>query len=357
MVAPTLGFASSEHAPIDPSGHHGYEVLAFSEENLPPEDLPANGQAPPSPSAASPLASPSASGAPGEWTEVPNPNGSQDSADTGAADSTTGADDTGSDTGAADATENPDAGNRSTPAVSSTPSAEPSPSGVTAGPTAPGASVASSGPPVDLDNAIAGQQLSDASLAPEIQAAATPALAASLHLTDQARADLDGGRADAAIRELGRAITVDPNNPYGYFYLGRAYLSQKDYQQALTFFRHATVGFGSNPPWLAEALSFEGVCFEELGRFDEAQAAYQRALAANPNDQIARGGYQRMGPASNASVDASAGAPPAPGDEAAPPPPADSDIEPAPDEPPPLPATGNSSPEDDPGQAGDSPAN
>ena len=97
-----------------------------------------------------------------------------------------------------------------------------------------------------------------------IQVRAQPALAASLRMTDQARErtrEPSRGRRDpdSAARDLDR-----PSNPYAYFYLGRAY-REKNYDQAMTFFKRAEIGFGANPAWLGETLAFEGLANEQSG--------------------------------------------------------------------------------------------
>ncbi len=49
------------------------------------------------------------------------------------------------------------------------------------------------------------------------------------------------------------ALSIDPSNPYVYFYLGSAYLIKKNYNQALTFFQRAEIGFNAIPPGWANA--------------------------------------------------------------------------------------------------------
>ena len=122
-------------------------------------------------------------------------------------------------------------------------------------------------------------------------------------------------------------------NAFAYYYLGRAYLARKNYSQALTFFRRAEIGFNGRSDWTAEALSYEGLCDEELGKATDAVQLYKQALAASPNNFKARVGYGRLasvaGPVEN--VDA-----PPPGQDLAIPPPAAPD-ESAPPEQPPAP--------------------
>jgi len=181
-------------------------------------------------------------------------------------------------------------------------------------------------------------QISDDSLESVISHSASPALAASLRVTDQARAQILNNHPDDAVQSLGRAISIDPSNSYAYFYLGRAWLSSKNYEQALTFFKRAQIGFDANPGWLAETLSFEGLAYEQSGNNSDALVAYQKAVDAEPGNLMARVALTRLAPeqppaqpaqpAAVSSVEPEAPPPPAEGPApgpppSAPPPPAD----------------------------------
>jgi len=189
-------------------------------------------------------------------------------------------------------------------------------------------------PAMDVGSVMPTPQISDNSLQPLITAAPTPARAASLRITERQRVELAKGHVDDAVRELAHAISIDPSNSYAYFYLGRAYVARKGYAQALTFFKRAEIGLASNSAWLGEIYAFEGLSLEQSGKSVEAEAAYQKALAATPGNLTARVGATRLAafapaPASPAPV-ADAGQPgPAPNAAEAPPPP---------NEPPPPPA-------------------
>ncbi len=143
---------------------------------------------------------------------------------------------------------------------------------------------ASPPPALDVSTVSAGPDLNDTSLAPEIANAATPALAASLRFTEEARRQLAEKKTDEAIRTLARAVSIDPGNPFEYFLLGRSYVAKGNCQQAMTFFKRAEIGFASRPDWLAETLSREGACYEEAGQLSDAAKAYSQALSAAPID-------------------------------------------------------------------------
>jgi hypothetical protein len=149
-------------------------------------------------------------------------------------------------------------------------------------------------PPTDFSSSPITAPVSDASLEPLIEKTGDPSLSASLRTTEEARNEIAGNHFDEAIRTLGHAISINSGNAYAYFYLGRAYLMKKDYHQALTFFSRAEMGLNSDPAWLGETISFEGACYEELGREQDAALAYQRALQSAPGNLMARAGYGRL---------------------------------------------------------------
>ena len=198
-------------------------------------------------------------------------------------------------------------------------------------------------PALDLDAANIGPDLGAASLEPEIKHAATPARAASLRLTEKARQELLKGGANGALQDLGRAVSIDPGNPFEYYYLGRVYLTRHNYAQAMTFFHRAELGFAGRPDWLGETLSFEGACNEQLGRTPDAASAYRRAVALSPGNFRAQAGFGRLG----ASTSPTSNSPvtgldlPAPSEQSAAAPPAAPAPPPAPDEPPAPPSAQN----------------
>jgi Tfp pilus assembly protein PilF len=224
------------------------------------------------------------------------------------------------------------------PASSSNPAAAASPADESNPATAPAAAAAPTEvpPAIDIGGVPLTQQVSDTSLDPLIKTAPTPARAASLRITEKQRVELERGHANDAVRELARAVSIDPSNSYAYFYLGRAYAVRGDYPQAITFFKRAEIGLASVSAWLGETYAYEGMSLEQTGKSAEAAAAYQKALAASPGNLTARVGYTRL--AAFAPVSATAAAP-----DAVQPPPAEEEA-PGPPEEPPVPVAPHSSP-------------
>jgi Tetratricopeptide repeat len=299
----------------------GLGLLAISPgltSSMTSQDLPAQDLASPV-AAPSPGASPASSPSPGGWQQIPAQSASSPVASPVATPAN------GPETESAGAPTDSDA----VPSTQQTiPSESPQPAGQPSATSSPL-------PPLDVSSFTPGPDLGNSSLDPEINKAIVPARTASLGLTEQARKELGAGQLDDALRGLARAVSIDPSNPFAYYYLGRAYLLKANYEQALTFFKQAEIWFTGRPEWIGETAGYEGACYEELGRTSDAIQAYQRALAAAPNNLMARVGYGRLasvaGPVGplDAAPPLQASPPPAPGaepeaapsEEAPPPPP------------------------------------
>jgi len=193
--------------------------------------------------------------------------------------------------------------------------------------------------PLEVGSIAPQMQISDAPLDDLIRkvSATQPALAASLRLTDQARDQILNHHEDDGIQTLQRAISIDGSNPYAYFYVGRAFLAKKNYDQSVTFFKRAESRFAANPAWLGETLAFEGLANEQSGQSAAAIACYQKTLVAVPGNLMARVGLTRLGGEQTAptvqpvSTSDNAGS-------TAPPPSDGSAIPPPPNSPPPAPS-------------------
>ena len=294
-----LIFASRAAAAGDP-----IRLARFTEENLPAQDMPSV--------VATPATTPSPAA---DWVTVPYASSSTASAP-------------------------------AAPATASTPPAPPAASGSPLPAEATAAQLEPTPIPSPTDIAplevgsVAPQiQISDSSLDSLIQSvsSAQPASAASLRLTDQARNEILSHHEGDAIQTITRAISIDASNPYAYFYLGRAYLAKKNYDQAITFLNRAEARFGANAEWLGETLAFEGLANEQSGQTAAAIACYQKALVAVPGNLMARVGLTRLGGDQAASPVAPIATPTASGDNNNTPPPEGDAIPPPPDSQPPPP--------------------
>lgn len=94
---------------------------------------------------------------------------------------------------------------------------------------------------------------------------------------------VEAGDMDNAERLLREAVTVRPDNPAVHFELGKLWLRRDDMERAAPFFANAAQLL----PGFAPAAANLGATLGELGRTDEALAAFETALAADPeNEQV-----------------------------------------------------------------------
>jgi tetratricopeptide (TPR) repeat protein len=117
---------------------------------------------------------------------------------------------------------------------------------------------------------------------------------ASFQLTDQGRQLMASGRPDEAASVFQKAISLYPNNPYAYYYLGQARYLKKDYGRSLPPLGQAESFLSGDPSWLARVYALRGQIFEALVRLDEAKSQYEKALASDSGNPEAREGLDRI---------------------------------------------------------------
>jgi Flp pilus assembly protein TadD len=134
---------------------------------------------------------------------------------------------------------------------------------------------------------------------PSVLAAAGPTTApnvtAALRLIEDGRQNLRQGQYDLALERFERSLSLDPNNPYAYYFLARLHFETRRYDQAVTFAgRAAALGSKLDPGWLGRAYELQGAAFEAIGQFAGARTAYRNAATADPLNAAARAGVARL---------------------------------------------------------------
>lgn len=107
-------------------------------------------------------------------------------------------------------------------------------------------------------------------------------------------AEVDLGQLSAAESDFTRASTLSPANPHYVSELGALHARQHEWPQALAFYRRA-LEIAPAFPTPGRAIPEQGIALRgigyvdvELGRLDEAEAAYRHALDLDPADQKSR---------------------------------------------------------------------
>jgi tetratricopeptide (TPR) repeat protein len=111
---------------------------------------------------------------------------------------------------------------------------------------------------------------------------------ASFRLAAEGYRLLGKGNLEEAEDRLEKALSVDPRNPFCYLYLAEIRYREGETRQAIILLRQAEVLFQGHPYWLGEAYTREGQYWEALDSWDEAKAAYVKALKHNPWNEESR---------------------------------------------------------------------
>lgn len=89
------------------------------------------------------------------------------------------------------------------------------------------------------------------------------------------------GKYNEALLQYNRAITFDPKNPIFYCNRAAAYIRLGDNERAITDCKSALV---YNPNY-SKAYGRLGIAYSNLGKYNEAQQAYARAIELEPENQ------------------------------------------------------------------------
>lgn len=98
-------------------------------------------------------------------------------------------------------------------------------------------------------------------------------------LVDAARADTAGGKLDAAVASLERALRIEPRNPSLWQELAKLRLQQGQYQQAEGLAARSNGWAGSNKALRAENWRIIGQARLKRGDYPGAQTAFDKAAA------------------------------------------------------------------------------
>ena len=97
---------------------------------------------------------------------------------------------------------------------------------------------------------------------------------------------------DGAIAHYREAIRIDPKHPDARFNLGYLYIRDKDFEKALEQYQAA---LELRPPYLEDVVYNLSVCYERLGRREEAVAAIRKGIAELPESQLLEQRLKQLG--------------------------------------------------------------
>ncbi|GIW45652.1 MAG: hypothetical protein KatS3mg077_2934 [Candidatus Binatia bacterium] len=160
------------------------------------------------------------------------------------------------------------------------------------------ATIAQSGPPAESSSKAAPDLASTAtqdSVAELIGADTPPHVAAALRCVEQGRKLLDRGQLASARDWFERALSLDGNNPYAYYFLAATALREGRLDQAEAFLARAhTLSHQVPVSWQSRFWVLRGSVWEAVGRFGDARQAYREASSLDPSNPQALQGLARL---------------------------------------------------------------
>ncbi|HCN83056.1 MAG TPA: hypothetical protein DIT07_05460, partial [Sphingobacteriaceae bacterium] len=94
-----------------------------------------------------------------------------------------------------------------------------------------------------------------------------------------------------AVQDGEKALNIFPGNTALYFYIGKAYFYESDYEKAIGCFKNAEGHETENKQLLSQICSGLGDSYQALRRHKESDEAYEKALQINPDNAEALNKY------------------------------------------------------------------
>ncbi|MBI2646831.1 MAG: hypothetical protein HYW85_07395 [Deltaproteobacteria bacterium] len=106
---------------------------------------------------------------------------------------------------------------------------------------------------------------------------------AALRLTEKAREEIHAGKQPIATEHLEKALTIDPQCSFAYYFLALSAHQNGDYKKSNGFLEKAKQLFSSFPFWRAQSYYLSGQNFEKLNNEKMAQAQFKKAREIDSN--------------------------------------------------------------------------
>lgn len=106
--------------------------------------------------------------------------------------------------------------------------------------------------------------------------------------------ELQNMRYERAAQEFSRALEIDPENPFAYYYLAETRTKVDRFEEAIELYSQSANYFYTEPQWKAQALSLRGEIYEYLKEYDKAKQSFNSALKVWPKQSRAKQGLKRL---------------------------------------------------------------
>lgn len=111
---------------------------------------------------------------------------------------------------------------------------------------------------------------------------------AALELTKNGKEALEAGNVELSITKFQKAISIDPNLPYSYFYFARARFVQKEWDQVIALSDKSAQHLEKDPVFLSRAYLLKAQALANLKRYLQALGACESAIDADSTNVQAK---------------------------------------------------------------------
>lgn len=121
-----------------------------------------------------------------------------------------------------------------------------------------------------------------------------PRRVASLKMVDLGRKEIQNLRYERAAQEFTKAIEVDAENPYAYYFFAEARSKVQRFEEAIQLYDQAANFFSKDAYWKSQSLTLKGEIHEHLQNYPLAKKSYEAALKIYSNNSRAKQGTLRL---------------------------------------------------------------
>ena len=105
---------------------------------------------------------------------------------------------------------------------------------------------------------------------------------ASLKLAERAREYITEKKYQLAMHYLNRSLTIDPNNPFAYYFLAKIHTLKGENKKSLGLLVKAKHFFADLPFWKAQSYKLSGGNWKSLGNVKAMKIHYKKAREFDP---------------------------------------------------------------------------
>jgi tetratricopeptide (TPR) repeat protein len=105
------------------------------------------------------------------------------------------------------------------------------------------------------------------------------------------RLDLSANDLEAAIKDGENSLSYFPNQAWMNYLVGVAWMQKKDYNKAISYIKNATTLETQDNELLSQCYSSLGDNYHSIGDYKQSDAAYDKALALNPDNAFTLNNY------------------------------------------------------------------